>query len=314
MKKLMTILIVIFIVTGLLASITGNHLSQGKQEEKETNSTQEDSTLRIVAHYSKGDTCDYGIYESNYKITGKDTTYTYECNTDIRIVVNESSSKGYKMSYTIKDVYHDTTGIAFAGQLIYRVENKMEKFIVGLTMEFETDKEGKFIQFTNLPQVKKLAKKKWDDTIMEVASMREYAAMFHSGMDYLGMIRHQNVDKIVDTYAKMLGLVFMYHGMEMKRGKYYLHTDATDKDFTKDYYYTLKENQDSYYFNLLDTTHYEPSDAFPNAAEVVNNVTYTYNHKGWLLNGLTFKTQKVNGYVIDEIIIIKQDHFSERRQ
>ena len=75
MKRLMTILIVCFIACGLLVSKAQGKQNQSKQTV-EADTTATDTTLDVIAYFAKGDTCDYWISETKWKINGKDTIYT----------------------------------------------------------------------------------------------------------------------------------------------------------------------------------------------------------------------------------------------
>lgn len=76
----------------------------------EVDTAGEDSVVNVVAYFCKGDTCEYWIYENEWKVDGKDTVKTLGVSTQVRLVVNDSTSKGYKMSYTFLDVKADSVG------------------------------------------------------------------------------------------------------------------------------------------------------------------------------------------------------------
>ena len=76
----------------------------------EVDTAGEDSVVNVVAYFCKGDTCEYWIYENEWKVNGKDTVKTLDVSTQVRLVVNDSTSKGYKMSYTFLDVKADSVG------------------------------------------------------------------------------------------------------------------------------------------------------------------------------------------------------------
>lgn len=76
----------------------------------EVDTADEDSVVNVVAYFCKGDTCEYWIYENEWKVNGKDTVKTLGVSTQVRLVVNDSTSKGYKMSYTFLDVKADSVG------------------------------------------------------------------------------------------------------------------------------------------------------------------------------------------------------------
>ena len=97
MKRLMSMLIVCFIACGLLVSKAQVKQNQSKQTV-EADTTATDTTLDVIAYFAKGDTCDYWISETKWKINGKDTIKTADIATKIRLVVTDSTATGYKMN------------------------------------------------------------------------------------------------------------------------------------------------------------------------------------------------------------------------
>lgn len=138
MKRLMTILIVCFIACGLVVSKAQGKQNQSKQTV-EADTTATDTTLDVIAYFAKGDTCDYWISETKWKINGKDTIKTADIATKIRLVVTDSTATGYKMNYTFMDIDNDTTTNSLEAKLANAIAERVGKTVIGTTIEFETD-------------------------------------------------------------------------------------------------------------------------------------------------------------------------------
>ncbi|RGS44232.1 hypothetical protein DWX90_16050 [Segatella copri] len=68
----------------------------------------------------------------------------------MRLVVNDSTSKGYKMSYTFLDVKADSVGDNFRDKMMAMVAERTAKSVIGTTVNFETDEYGRITKITNL--------------------------------------------------------------------------------------------------------------------------------------------------------------------
>ena len=140
MKKISLIVMSCMIACGLLANhgiVKGGEMSpkvedtvsidkkiadsqwlSNNSDTLEVDTAGEDSVVNVVAYFCKGDTCEYWIYENEWKVNGKDTVKTLGVSTQVRLVVNDSTSKGYKMSYTFLDVKADSVGDNFRDKMM----------------------------------------------------------------------------------------------------------------------------------------------------------------------------------------------------
>lgn len=98
--------------------ITDSQWLSNNSDTLEVDTAGEDSVVNVVAYFCKGDTCEYWIYENEWKVNGKDTVKTLDVSTQVRLVVNDSTSKGYKMSYTFLDVKVDSVGDNFRDKMM----------------------------------------------------------------------------------------------------------------------------------------------------------------------------------------------------
>ena len=165
MKKISLIVMSCMIACGLLANhgiVKGGEMSpkvedtvsidkkiadsqwlSNNSDTLEVDTAGEDSVVNVVAYFCKGDTCEYWIYENEWKVNGKDTVKTLGVSTQVRLVVNDSTSKGYKMSYTFLDVKADSVGDNFRDKMMAMVAERTAKSVIGTTVNFETDEYGR---------------------------------------------------------------------------------------------------------------------------------------------------------------------------
>lgn len=61
--------------------------------------TEEDSTIYVIAWFNKSDTTEYEYTSSEMNISGSDTTVTSSIDEEFRIVVLDSTSDGYRLKY-----------------------------------------------------------------------------------------------------------------------------------------------------------------------------------------------------------------------
>ena len=73
--------------------------------------TDSDSLINVIGYFCKNDTVEYWISKSNWKFADGDTIKLSAASTKVRLVVNDSTSTGYKMAYTLLDCVLDTTTV-----------------------------------------------------------------------------------------------------------------------------------------------------------------------------------------------------------
>lgn len=157
--------------------ITDSQWLSNNSDTLEVDTAGEDSVVNVVAYFCKGDTCEYWIYENEWKVDGKDTVKTLGVSTQVRLVVNDSTSKGYKMSYTFLDVKADSVGDNFRDKMMAMVAERTAKSVIGTTINFETDEYGSITKITNLSQIKKQAKALFKASMKDIAAMPIMQAM-----------------------------------------------------------------------------------------------------------------------------------------
>ena len=211
--------------------ITDSQWLSNNSDTLEVDTAGEDSVVNVVAYFCKGDTCEYWIHENEWKVDGKDTVKTLGVSTQVRLVVNDSTSKGYKMSYTFLDVKADSVGV------MAMLTERTAKSVIGTTVNFETDEYGSITKITNLSQIKKQAKALFKANIKDIAAMPIMQAMKKAiGLDFMKIGTQANTDEVVEGYLEELKLLFAYHGSQYAVGEHHEHEDATKDSNANDTY------------------------------------------------------------------------------
>lgn len=131
-KTLFTILFSLLIAGIMVSHAQTNHT-------QDTATQQQDSTINVIGWFSKNDTVDYWISESQWKFNGIDTIKTAGLKTKVRLLVTDSTSTGYKMTYTFIDFIGDTIPNSPLNDFQNRIAEKLGKKIAGTSIRFETD-------------------------------------------------------------------------------------------------------------------------------------------------------------------------------
>ena len=211
--------------------ITDSQWLSNNSDTLEVDTAGEDSVVNVVAYFCKGDTCEYWIYENEWKVDGKDTVKTLDISTQVRLVVNDSTSKGYKMSYTFLDVKADSVGV------MAMLTERTAKSVIGTTVNFETDEYGSITKITNLSQIKKQAKALFKAGIKDIAAMPIMQEMKKAtGLDFMKTATQANTDEVVEGYLEELKLLFACHGSQYAVGEHHEHEDATKDSYANDTY------------------------------------------------------------------------------
>lgn len=270
MKKISLIVMSCMIACGLLANhgiVKGGEMSpkvedtvsidkkiadsqwlSNNSDTLEVDTAGEDSVVNVVAYFCKGDTCEYWIYENEWKVNGKDTVKTLGVSTQVRLVVNDSTSKGYKMSYTFLDVKADSVGDNFRDKMMAMVAERTAKSVIGTTVNFETDEYGRITKITNLSKIKKQAKALFKASMKDIAAMPIMQAMKKAtGLDIMKIGNQATTDGLVEGYLEELKLLFAWHGSQYAVGEHHEHEDATKDSYANDTYINARLEKNGNY-------------------------------------------------------------------
>ena len=246
MKRFLTTLLACLACGGLFVSQAKGGTAQAFAEDP-IDTLAADSMVHVIAYFAKGDTCDYQIVESKWKIAGTDSTMTSCITTKVRLVVTDSTSSGYKMTYTFMDVENDTTAQSQENALLSRLTEKLRQNVVGTTIEFETDEYGDNVKIRNLSEIKKKAKALFKEGMKEIKDTPELKALKTMGFDINDLAKEVDTDDLVEGYAEELKLLFICHGGSYAIGETEEHEDATDDSFESTTYKTVQTDEDGSY-------------------------------------------------------------------
>lgn len=270
MKKISLIVMSCMIACGLLANhgiVKGGEMSpkvedtvsidkkiadsqwlSNNSDTLEVDTAGEDSVVNVVAYFCKGDTCEYWIYENEWKVNGKDTVKTLGVSAQVRLVVNDSTSKGYKMSYTFLDVKADSVGDNFRDKMMAMVAERTAKSVIGTTVNFETDEYGRITKITNLSKIKKQAKALFKASMKDIAAMPIMQAMKKAiGLDFMKIGNQATTDGLVEGYLEELKLLFACHGSQYAVGEHHEHEEATKDSYANDTYINARLEKNGNY-------------------------------------------------------------------
>lgn len=173
-------------------------LNAQTNSQRESDSVDQDSTVDVVAYFSKNDTAIYWITQSSWRLSPTDSVETASVSTKVRLTVVDSTSTSYKMNYTVLEVRGDST--LYSSSDIYqttlsRLVEKMSKRIVGTTIVFETDELGEITKFNNLGQIKHQAKSLFQDVMNDLLKMPEIVELKKEyNIDFKGLVKNVDSD------------------------------------------------------------------------------------------------------------------------
>lgn len=231
MRKILLFLSCLLGVSVVMASRSACAVSQ------EETAAGPDSTVAVVGYFCKNDTLDYWINESSWKFRDEDTTKTACVAQKVRIVVTDSTARGYKMEYTFLECLGDSSIDSGIGAFQNKIVERLGQKVVGTTIRFETDEYGEITKFTNLGQIKKQAKALFKECMQELFELEWMKELKEMGLDMKKLIdKNVDTDELVEGYVEELKLLFLCHGSIYTIGEQTAHEDATDTQYENDTY------------------------------------------------------------------------------
>ena len=218
---------------------------------------EENSALPIIAWFNERDTMTYWISESNWKFEGTDTVKTLGANTKVKITVTDSTKDGYQMEYKFLKFSTDTDAESKMQDFMQETIQRLQDEIVGTTIRFRTDEMGKIIQYDNLEEVEKQAKRVFDGIIQESSWMDKLNS---TGIKADELFRNIDPGKLVQSYTEELEMLFQYHGYQFPLKETTLHEEATDTKYESDTYLsaTIDPEDYEYYEIIIEINNYIP--------------------------------------------------------
>lgn len=233
------------LVAGVMASRPEATVAQ------EETTAEPDSTVAVIGYFCKNDTLDYWINESSWKFRDEDTTKTACVAQKVRIVVTDSTSKGYKMEYTFLECLGDSTIDSGLGAFQNKIVEKLGRKVVGTTIKFETNEFGEITKFSNLGQIKKQAKGLYRECMNELMNLEGMKALKDYGLDMKKLMdKNVDTDELVEGYVEELKLLLQCHGSIYTIGEQTAHEDATDTQYENDTYTEVSLDTTDYSYHI----------------------------------------------------------------
>lgn len=224
--------------------------AQARPQQENVDELQ-DSTVSVVAYFSKNDTLVYWIDNSRWKFTPTDTVQTGLVSAKVRLTVVDSTATGYKMDYTFLEIKSDSVENSALSKFQNAVTEKLAQKMVGNTISFETDEFGAITKINDLDKVKQQAKTLFSEGIDEMFKVPEIAKLKEeTNIDLKAMAKKIDTDKLVDSYLEELKLLFAYHGLAFAIGQSHGHQDASNENYENDTYTTVTVDPESYNYSV----------------------------------------------------------------
>ncbi len=217
-------------------------------QAKAATTEEEDSALPIVAWFNERDTMTYWISEGSWKFEGTDTVKTLGANTKVMITVTDSTKEGYQMEYKFLKFNTDTDAESEMQNFMQETVQRLQDEIAGTTIRFRTDELGKIIQYDNLEEVEKQAKRVFDGIIQESSWMDKLNS---TGIKADELFRNIDPGKLVQSYTEELEMLFQYHGYQFPLKETTLHEEATDTKYESDTYLSATIDPESYEYDII---------------------------------------------------------------
>ena len=174
-----------------------------------------DSTVQVVAYWSKGDSYDYLYDYYKYNIQGKDTISWERTISKINITVIDSTEN----SYTLQAVYDTPNAIRSGSDSISReLTSRISRTFGNDTVIVETNELGTIKQLVNFDQLRSRYLKAAEMTAEALCAQQGSEAQKDSLFRFLKSTLYKQMGDttvIVSTALEELSLLLYYHGCKM---------------------------------------------------------------------------------------------------
>lgn len=231
MKKFFVVAMVT-VVLDIMAMFAGNRTLDNESQ------TDEDSTVAVVAWFSKSDTLVYWVGEGEWNVVGNDTIKTLGLWTKVMLTVTDSTKNGFDLEYRFLEFDTDPSVKSEQATLIKAMMDKFAPKMTETPIRLHTDELGHIEKYYNLKEIKKLVKEMYGVSYKEI--------MRQSGLKDLGLdIKKIDTDELVQSYVEDVDLMFCYHGNEFKMGNSNSHSDATENEYASDTYCRTERDEET---------------------------------------------------------------------
>lgn len=174
-----------------------------------------DSTVQVVAYWSKGDSYDYLYDYYKYNIQGKDTISWERTISKINITIIDSTEN----SYTLQAVYDTPNAIRSGSDSISReLTSRISRTFGNDTVIVETNELGTIKRLVNFDQLRSRYLKAAEMTAEALCAQQGSEAQKDSLFRFLKSTLYKQMGDttvIVSTALEELSLLLYYHGCKM---------------------------------------------------------------------------------------------------
>jgi hypothetical protein len=129
-----------------LLAISALVLSTGLKAQINVN----DSTVQVIAYWSRGDKQTYSVINNKFKLKGTDTTSREHMSYEVDVVVKDSTARSYTIEWRFRNINIDSDN---------RFTKKLAAVCQDMSIVFKTDEMGSFVEVVNWKEVRDYIKK-----------------------------------------------------------------------------------------------------------------------------------------------------------
>lgn len=230
-----------YLLTMIIMVLTTSAVSGGALQN---DTLSDDSTVCVVAWFSKNDSVTYRVTDLHWKISGNDTILVASMKMRVLLTVTDANENGYRMKYRFLEFQGDSSATSALGKFQNQLTVKLGNKIKETEIDFETDEYGEIKKYHNLGKIKKQAKALFEEGMKEVMSFPEIQELKALGMDMSALVKDVDTDQLIDGYLEELNLIFNRHGYVYPIGERAQHFDATDTEYEHDTYEYVGQDAD----------------------------------------------------------------------
>lgn len=191
-------------------------LSAHAQSTTLQHTEEEDTTISVIGYFCKNDTLEYRRIQGKDKIVDNDTTHIQELTERFMIVVNDSTSDGYKMELIPVSCEYEGNDSNLLSRLPLLIWDDYKK----VHCHFTTDEMGSVKSIDNWREIRDMLKTCYKTVFDSLYTTvpRMDSIMPRKNLENLLLLGSSTQDGVKEQYDE-LELLFGCHGLVFQRGK-----------------------------------------------------------------------------------------------
>lgn len=273
MKKLLWLVAVVTVLGAVssFANIQRQNYSELVGNGAGVQAAEPDSSVSVIAWFSKCDTVTYWVNESEWKISGDDTVRTMSVSMKVMINVTDSTAEGYDMEYHFLEFACDSLASQGLGQIQNAIVAMLGDKITGTTIKFHTDELGRIERYDNLDDIKAQAEGLVGQLCEAYGQSPEIEKLKSSGLDLASLLREMLTDeRVIQGYVEEIELLFQCHGSEFALGQNSIHSDETETEYASDTELLVTQDPETMEYEIaIDVDNYLPQEALKSLVQSI---------------------------------------------